>query len=258
MVCDSDQDEVQKRRIMNFAKSQQRTATVEKQAVHEEKQSSSSAVAKSAVNSIRELEDDKSRLSKSKRSIVEEEEEEDRSKMRIMAMASAVNARRGVSFASICSTKANVANAAVSHALGENASLNSSPNSLTFNEPSTNSSNEIPESKCSLNVDQGLDPRRTYPGNKVLAHLHAERMARQVSTTGGNHSHSEHELTILSYNVWFREDVLVEKRMLAIGNIVEENNPDIVCFQEVRYQNTQTNIQHKRNMGQGIPFQGHH
>ncbi|TVU38967.1 hypothetical protein EJB05_12364, partial [Eragrostis curvula] len=37
----------------------------------------------------------------------------------------------------------------------------------------------------------------------------------------------------MTYNVWSREDVVVYKRMLAIGALVEEHNPDVIFFQEV-------------------------
>ncbi|KAK7264463.1 hypothetical protein RJT34_32072 [Clitoria ternatea] len=38
---------------------------------------------------------------------------------------------------------------------------------------------------------------------------------------------------ILSYNVWFREDLELHKRMKAIGDIVQLHSPDFICFQEV-------------------------
>ncbi|XP_012452284.1 uncharacterized protein LOC105774352 [Gossypium raimondii] len=40
-------------------------------------------------------------------------------------------------------------------------------------------------------------------------------------------------LKILSYNVWFREDLEVHKRMKAIGDLIQLHSPDIICFQEV-------------------------
>ncbi|WOK99726.1 hypothetical protein Cni_G08438 [Canna indica] len=40
-------------------------------------------------------------------------------------------------------------------------------------------------------------------------------------------------LKILSYNVWFREDLELYKRMEALGNLIELNEPDCICFQEV-------------------------
>ncbi|KAG1347367.1 putative tyrosyl-DNA phosphodiesterase 2 [Cocos nucifera] len=38
---------------------------------------------------------------------------------------------------------------------------------------------------------------------------------------------------ILSYNVWFREDLEVSRRMEALGNLIQQHSPDFICFQEV-------------------------
>lgn len=40
-------------------------------------------------------------------------------------------------------------------------------------------------------------------------------------------------IKILTYNVWFREDLEMHKRMQAIGDLIQQHSPDIVCFQEV-------------------------
>ncbi|BBH00725.1 endonuclease/exonuclease/phosphatase family protein [Prunus dulcis] len=40
-------------------------------------------------------------------------------------------------------------------------------------------------------------------------------------------------LKILSYNVWFREDLEVHKRMKALGDLIQQHCPDLICFQEV-------------------------
>jgi len=36
---------------------------------------------------------------------------------------------------------------------------------------------------------------------------------------------------ILSYNVWFREDLELHKRMEAIGDLVQLHSPNFICFQ---------------------------
>lgn len=36
---------------------------------------------------------------------------------------------------------------------------------------------------------------------------------------------------VLSYNVWFREDLELQKRMKAIGDLVQLHSPDFICFQ---------------------------
>ncbi|CAL0307269.1 unnamed protein product [Lupinus luteus] len=38
---------------------------------------------------------------------------------------------------------------------------------------------------------------------------------------------------ILTYNVWFREDLELHNRMKAIGDLVQLHSPDFICFQEV-------------------------
>ncbi|XP_073127612.1 uncharacterized protein [Henckelia pumila] len=38
---------------------------------------------------------------------------------------------------------------------------------------------------------------------------------------------------ILSYNVWFREDLEMHGRMKALGNLIKLHSPDVICFQEV-------------------------
>ncbi|KAL5840419.1 hypothetical protein ACOSQ3_013091 [Xanthoceras sorbifolium] len=48
-----------------------------------------------------------------------------------------------------------------------------------------------------------------------------------------NSSTSLSTLKILSYNVWFREDIEVHKRMESIGSLIQLHSPDVICFQEV-------------------------
>ena len=43
----------------------------------------------------------------------------------------------------------------------------------------------------------------------------------------------EKELTFITYNVWFNEELKVKERMNAIGNIIKSHDADIVCLQEV-------------------------
>ncbi|XAR53798.1 hypothetical protein NMG60_11022482 [Bertholletia excelsa] len=40
-------------------------------------------------------------------------------------------------------------------------------------------------------------------------------------------------LKILSYNVWFREDLEMHQRMKALGELIQLHSPDLICFQEV-------------------------
>ncbi|KAG0549629.1 hypothetical protein BDA96_01G271300 [Sorghum bicolor] len=38
---------------------------------------------------------------------------------------------------------------------------------------------------------------------------------------------------IMTYNVWFREDVEVIRRMDALGDLIKQHSPDFICFQEI-------------------------
>ncbi|KAM0832455.1 hypothetical protein ACQ4PT_064869 [Festuca glaucescens] len=38
---------------------------------------------------------------------------------------------------------------------------------------------------------------------------------------------------IMTYNVWFREDIEVRRRMDALGGLIQYHSPDLICFQEV-------------------------
>jgi hypothetical protein len=36
---------------------------------------------------------------------------------------------------------------------------------------------------------------------------------------------------IMTYNVWFREDIEVRRRMDALGGLIQYHSPDLICFQ---------------------------
>ncbi|TYJ31813.1 hypothetical protein E1A91_A06G226200v1 [Gossypium mustelinum] len=56
---------------------------------------------------------------------------------------------------------------------------------------------------------------------------------KAVQIEGSNSGSIKASLKILSYNIWFREDLEVHKRMKAIGDLIQLHSPDIICFQEV-------------------------
>lgn len=58
------------------------------------------------------------------------------------------------------------------------------------------------------------------------SHEHFAKPLERVDSGKGVSS-----LKILSYNVWFREDLELEKRMKAIGDLVLMHSPDFICFQ---------------------------
>lgn len=60
-----------------------------------------------------------------------------------------------------------------------------------------------------------------------------EDSTRPQKTEDSNSGEVKTSLKILSYNVWFREDLEVHKRMKAIGDLIQLHSPDLICFQEV-------------------------
>ena len=43
-------------------------------------------------------------------------------------------------------------------------------------------------------------------------------------------------VTVLSYNIWFGE-FMMKERMMSIGKIIQERNPDVVALNEVTREN---------------------
>ncbi|KAK9803621.1 hypothetical protein WJX72_006035 [[Myrmecia] bisecta] len=55
-----------------------------------------------------------------------------------------------------------------------------------------------------------------------------------AAASGSGGSSGAGKLTLLTYNVWFAEDVALKERMAGIGRIVEEKGyPHFICFQEM-------------------------
>lgn len=86
------------------------------------------------------------------------------------------------------------------------------------------------------------------PSNCLLAQLHAERLARQQLANPQQQDEQPKqqkvmkqeaskqipEVKLLTYNVWFEEDIALQERMCAIGGIIQEHDfPHFICFQEV-------------------------
>jgi hypothetical protein len=118
-----------------------------------------------------------------------------------------------------------------------------------------------------LSASMGGKLAATGPVNNLLAQLHAERMARQAQRAGASASlvqaempqlqqerkaaeplerrpqsqavqQQQHQaspapqrLTLLTWNVWFRQDVAIQERMAAIGAMIAEKQPHFVCLQ---------------------------
>ncbi|CAN6457494.1 unnamed protein product [Victoria cruziana] len=78
-----------------------------------------------------------------------------------------------------------------------------------------------------------------YANNELLRELHAEKRAR-MEALKPDQSASLIEacqeldtVTILTYNVWFREDLELTKRMGALGELIKQHDPHVICLQEV-------------------------
>ncbi|KAF3788358.1 Tyrosyl-DNA phosphodiesterase 2 [Nymphaea thermarum] len=78
-----------------------------------------------------------------------------------------------------------------------------------------------------------------YANNELLRELHAEKRARMEAlksdqSVGLTEPCQELDtMTILTYNVWFREDLELNERMRALGELIKQHDPHIICMQEV-------------------------
>ncbi|PIN13590.1 putative Mg2+-dependent phosphodiesterase TTRAP [Handroanthus impetiginosus] len=71
-------------------------------------------------------------------------------------------------------------------------------------------------------------------GSSGFMAVKAANKAVEVKSLDGMQSGSKSKTwKILSYNVWFREDLEMRNRMKALGNLIELHEPDVICFQEV-------------------------
>ncbi|KAG8385753.1 hypothetical protein BUALT_Bualt03G0078100 [Buddleja alternifolia] len=81
-------------------------------------------------------------------------------------------------------------------------------------------------------VDGGGDDAGGSSGFRAVTNT--ANKAVEVEPLGETHMCSKSKtLKILSYNVWFREDLEMHSRMRALGNLIELHLPDVICFQEV-------------------------
>jgi len=93
-------------------------------------------------------------------------------------------------------------------------------------------------------------PTAAPPTNSMLAQLHAERVARRAASTAASSTAAAGPsnsaaaganargatppgATILSYNVWFREDVALQARVKGISDQIMAASPDVICLQEM-------------------------
>jgi tyrosyl-DNA phosphodiesterase 2 len=58
-----------------------------------------------------------------------------------------------------------------------------------------------------------------------------------MTPIGNSSNHSDKKtVKIMTYNVWFREELELIRRMNAIGDLIQHHSPDLICFQ-VLYSN---------------------
>ncbi|XP_062211716.1 uncharacterized protein LOC133912814 [Phragmites australis] len=56
----------------------------------------------------------------------------------------------------------------------------------------------------------------------------------RAATKGNSNTHlNKKAVKIMTYNVWFREDLELIRRMNALGHLIQHHSPDLICFQEV-------------------------
>ena len=50
--------------------------------------------------------------------------------------------------------------------------------------------------------------------------------------TGAFETHLDKKtFKVMTYNVWFREDIELQRRMDALGDLIQHHKPDLICFQ---------------------------
>lgn len=73
-----------------------------------------------------------------------------------------------------------------------------------------------------------LEFKRRYRIFFLISVCFSKLVCRAENAGSGGGSNT---LKILSYNVWFQEDVELHKRMKALGDIIQGHSPDVICVQ---------------------------
>ncbi|KAH7675577.1 DNase I-like protein [Dioscorea alata] len=80
------------------------------------------------------------------------------------------------------------------------------------------------------------EPDHDFPRVSTGARYESDSSSPVATSNWRRNIHiSQTEIKIMSYNVWSNEDVEVEVRMEAIGNLVQKHSPDIILFQSSRW-----------------------
>ncbi|EPS65808.1 hypothetical protein M569_08969 [Genlisea aurea] len=64
-------------------------------------------------------------------------------------------------------------------------------------------------------------------------HHHHHHVAATPSPAHPHSSSRSKTWKIMTYNVWFRQDIELYNRMKALGNLIQLHSPDAICLQEV-------------------------
>ncbi|GAY35214.1 hypothetical protein CUMW_014980 [Citrus unshiu] len=115
----------------------------------------------------------------------------------------------------------------------------------TFLNPYNNTSCELCNTRAPVSglssfedlTDPALDSELDSSVGSVFLPLQL-KACTDDTTSGPSADNSESgavsgSLKILSYNVWFREDLEMHPRMKTIGDLIQLHSPDIICFQEI-------------------------
>lgn len=69
--------------------------------------------------------------------------------------------------------------------------------------------------------------------NEENASLYSMHVVPSIASASSSVGDENQPIVILTYNVWFREDLELLARMSAIGAIILEHKPHLICLQEV-------------------------
>jgi tyrosyl-DNA phosphodiesterase 2 len=103
------------------------------------------------------------------------------------------------------------------------------------------SSSDVRKEKGSSDVKQEKGPISASSSSSdvkekgvvSLSSLSREQKLAYIEAEGTWLEKPSSDLIVLSYNVWFREDLELQARLEAIGDVILEHRPHIVFFQEV-------------------------
>ena len=94
-------------------------------------------------------------------------------------------------------------------------------------------SSDVKQEKGPISASSSSSDVKKEKGVVSLSSLSREQKLAYIEAEGTWLEKPSSELIVLSYNVWFREDLELQARLEAIGDVILEYRPHIVFFQEV-------------------------